>query len=66
MDELAYLMSAYFHQDWDVDGGEVSHTVAQFLSEPAALRTACADQIDELVHRSLAEGELKEQLAAWG
>ena len=66
MDALAYLMSAYFHQDWDLDGGGVSHTVAQFMSEPAALRTACADQIDELLHRNMAAGELQDQLVAWG
>jgi hypothetical protein len=36
------------------------------MSEPAELTTACADQIDELLHRSLAAGELQEQLVAWG
>ena len=66
VDALAYLMSAYFHQDWDLDGGEVSHTVARFMSEPAELTTACADQIDELLHRDMAAGELQDQLVAWG
>jgi hypothetical protein len=66
MDALAYLMSAYFHQDWDRDGGDVSHTLARFMSEPAELRAACADQIDDIVRRSMAEGELQEQLADWG
>ena len=66
VDALAYLMRAYFHQDWDLDGGEVSHTVARFMSEPAELTTACADQIDELLHRNMAAGELQDQLVAWG
>ena len=71
VDALAYLMSAYFHQDWDLDGGEVSHTVARFMSEPAELTAACADQIDELLHRgTIARGghehELQDQLVSWG
>ncbi|HEY0641842.1 MAG TPA: contact-dependent growth inhibition system immunity protein [Nocardioides sp.] len=66
MDALAYLMSAYFHQDWDVDGGTVADTVDQFAGEPADLRRTCADQIDELVRRDLAEGALRDQLVAWG
>jgi predicted ArsR family transcriptional regulator len=66
MQALAYLMSAYFHQDWDLDGGEVAHTVTRFMSEPDELTSACAEQIDELVHRDMAEGDLQEQLVAWG
>ena len=66
MDALAYLMSAYFHQDWDLDGGTVTDTVDQFSGEPADLRGACADQIAEIVRRDLPEGELREQLVAWG
>jgi hypothetical protein len=65
-DALAYFVSAYFHQDWDLGGGTVSDTVTQFMSEPVEVTKACADQIDEIVHRSTAEGELREQLAAWG
>ena len=66
MQALEYLMSAYFHQDWDVDGGTTSDTVARFLSESSGLTTACADEIDELLRRDLAEGELEQQLDAWG
>ena len=66
MDALAYLMSAYFHQDWDADGGTVDDTVDQFADEPAHLRSACAGQIGELVRRDLPEGALREQLVAWG
>lgn len=66
MDALAYFVSAYFHQDWDLDGGTVSDTVTQFMSEPAELTTACADQIEVLVRRDLAERGLRGQLAAWG
>ena len=66
MEALTYLMGAYFHQDWDMDGGDSSDTVASFLNERPALVSACADEIDRLLTRHLAEGELAEQLIAWG
>ena len=66
MNALAYFVSAYFHQDWDTDGGTVPDSVAQFLSEPAELTNACADHIDELVRLGMPEGELRQQLDAWG
>lgn len=66
MDALAYLLGAYFHQDWDMGGGTVADAIAQFANEPVDTRTACADQIDELVHRTMAEGELRRQLEVWG
>ncbi len=66
MEALKYLMGAYFHQDWDMDGGNSADTVASFLNERPALVSACADEIDLLLARELAEGELVAQLAAWG
>lgn len=33
MEAVKYLMGAYFHQDWDIDGGLVSDTVSAFLRE---------------------------------
>ena len=46
---LSQLMGAYFHQDWDLDGGRVSDTVTAFLREPRDTVIAAADQIDELI-----------------
>jgi hypothetical protein len=66
MEALTYLMGAYFHQDWDVDGGTVSDTVSTFLDERRDLVSSCADQIDALLAQDLAEGELEAQLAEWG
>ena len=66
MEALKYLMGAYFHQDWDMDGGQVSDTVASFLNERPALVSACAAEIDLLLAQELAEGELRDQLGAWG
>ena len=66
MKAVEHRMSAYFHQDWDVDGGTTSDSVARFLRESSGLTTACADEIDELLGRELAEGELERQLVAWG
>ena len=66
MDALAYLVGAYFHQDWDLAGGTIADAVTEFMGESVELRTACANQIDDLVHRSISEGELRKQLVAWG
>lgn len=66
MEAVKYLMGAYFHQDWDMDGGQVSDTVRAFLSERRELVSACADQIDELLAKEQPEGELTAQLEAWG
>ena len=66
MEALKYLMAAYFHQDWDVDGGHVSDSVASFLDERRELVAACADEIDVLLMQDFAEGELQRQLSAWG
>ena len=66
MEALEHLMGAYFHQDWDLDGGKVSDTVSSFLNEPRDLVSSCADQIDALLAQDLAEGELQARLDAWG
>lgn len=66
MEALKYLMGAYFHQDWDMDGGKVSDTVSSFLDERRDLVSSCADQIDALLAQDLAEGELAAKLDAWG
>ncbi|MCP3423115.1 contact-dependent growth inhibition system immunity protein [Nocardioides pinisoli] len=66
MEAVKYLMSAYFHQDWDLDGGAVSDTVASFLNERRDLVSSCADEIDELLQQDFPEGGLAAQLAEWG
>jgi hypothetical protein len=66
MEALKYLMGAYFHQDWDMDGGKVSDTVSSFLGERRDLVSSCADEIDALLAQDLAEGELEARLEAWG
>jgi hypothetical protein len=66
MEALKYLMGAYFHQDWDLDGGTVSDTVSAFLDERRDLVSSCADQIDALLAQDLVEGELAAVLDEWG
>lgn len=66
MEAVKYLMGAYFHQDWDIDGGLVSDTVASFLLERRDLVLAAVDQIGTLIEEDLPEGALTAQLEAWG
>ena len=66
MEGLEQLMGAYFHQDWDLDGGEASDTVRAFLREPRELVVATADEIDTLLDERLPEGALEARLDAWG
>ena len=66
MEAVKYLMGAYFHQDWVMDGGRSRDTVASFLSERRDLITATADQIDALLMEELPEGTLATRLDEWG
>ena len=66
VEAVEYLMAAYFHQDWVLDGGDTSDTVSAFLRERRDLVARCADQIDELLATELPEGALQAKLADWG
>ncbi|RYC10470.1 contact-dependent growth inhibition system immunity protein [Nocardioides zhouii] len=66
MEAVKYLMGAYFHQDWDIDGGLVSDTVSAFLRERRELVMATVDQIGALLEVDLPEGGLDAQLEEWG
>lgn len=66
MENLRHLISAYFHQDWVLDGGQSVDTVRAFLSEPREVVHSCADQIDMLLARDFREGELGWLLEEWG
>lgn len=66
MKALEYLMGAYFHQDFALDGGTSAHTVAAFTSERDQLVRDCAADIEALLSEPLAEGELEARLDAWG
>ncbi|WP_322920124.1 contact-dependent growth inhibition system immunity protein [Nocardioides renjunii] len=66
MESLPYLLSTYFHQDWDSDGGRSSDTVAVFLQERPEVTAACADEIDLLLSEDLPEGALQRRLDEWG
>ena len=63
---LSQLLGAYFHQDWDLDGGRVSDTVTAFLREPRDTVIAAADQIGELIAMDLGEGALEARLGEMG
>ena len=66
MEAVEQLMGAYFHQDWDIDGGRVSDTVAAFLDEGRDMVAAAADQIDDLMAMDLPEGSLASLLDGMG
>ncbi len=66
MNSLKYMMGAYFHQDFDVDGGTSAHTVAAFSQERPQLVRACVDEIDSLLAEPLAPGDLEARLEEWG
>ena len=66
MTALEQLMGAYFHQDWDIDGGRVSDTVDAFLHEGRDVVSAAADQIENLIGTDLPEGALRSRLDGMG
>jgi hypothetical protein len=63
---VKYLTGAYFHQDWDIDGGLVSDTVAAFLHERRDLVEATVKELDNLLGEVLPEGTLAARLDGWG
>lgn len=66
MEAVKYLMGAYFHQDWIMDGGSSSDTVASFLDERQEVVSSTADQINELLEKDFPEGSLSALLDEWG
>ena len=59
-------MGAYFHQDWDLDGGSVSDTVDAFaVGAPDRVGPAMAE-IDELLALEVPEGGLRDALEGMG
>ena len=66
MKALKYLMGAYFHQDYDMDGGTSADTVRSFTHERTDLVQSCVADIDALLAQSLPEGELRSTLHGWG
>lgn len=66
MEAVKYLMGGYFHQDWDVYGGEVSDAVTAFLRDSPSRIVETADQIERLIQEQLPEGALEARLDEWG
>ena len=59
-------MGAYFHQDWQMDGGSVQDTVAAFASEPRELRDSALAEIEDFLSQDYPEGELEARLREMG
>ena len=66
MEAVEYLMGAYFHQDWVMDGGQSADTVGSFLNERSERVAQTADELDVLLRQQLAEGALRARLDEWG
>jgi hypothetical protein len=66
MDTVKYLMGAYFHQDWVLDGGSSSDTVASFLDERRDLVVTTVEEMDEFLGEDWPEGTLAARLDEWG
>ena len=52
MDNLSYLLSSYFHQDWDHYGPTWQHAVDAFLEDDPTTVAAVPDEIDDLLASS--------------
>lgn len=66
MDSLEHLMGAYFHQDWDLDGGTVHDTVDAFVAGSPARVAPAMSEIDEVIARPFPEGGLRDFLEGLG
>ncbi len=64
---LEYLVGAYFHQDWDIDGATSRAVLHHFASDnELAIVRAARDGAAELRAESLMEYELQARLEAFG
>ena len=66
MENLNYLMSAYFHEDWDHTHETWEAVVDAFMSDNPSIVEAVPDEIDELLSATLDDAALERQLVALG
>ena len=64
MDNLTYLVRAYFHEDWPLHAGSWEEVVDAFLTDDPATVRAVPDEIDALL--SSTSDDLGDDMAAMG
>jgi hypothetical protein len=64
---LRLLMSSYFDEDWDLNGGTAMEVLRSFREdEPEPVVQRAYDQVVELLSRNLEEPELEAELERLG
>ena len=66
MQNLTYLMAAYFHEDWNHTHTNWEAVVDDFLTDNPARVKAAPHEIDELLSRPLDDAALERELIAMG
>lgn len=66
MDNLTYLMAAYFHEDWHHLQKSWQEVVDVFLTDAPATVRAVPDEIDALLASTLTSADLSARMAAMG
>lgn len=66
MENLQYLLSAYFHQDWNHTHDSWQRVIDEFLTDDSATVVRVPEEIDRLVEQTPDDGDLQEKLIELG
>ena len=66
MDNLTYLMKAYFHEDWPLHQSSWQDVVDAFLTDDPVTVRAVPDEIDALLSDPRTSNDLADEMAALG
>lgn len=66
MDNLKYLLSAYFHQDWNHEHDSWQAVVDEFVADDAGTVSAIPGEIDQLLSGTHDDVELGKVLVTLG
>lgn len=66
MDNLRYLLSAYFHQDWNHTHGSWQEVIAEFVTDDGPTVEAVPGEIDRLLSRTPDDEALERAVRSLG
>ena len=66
MDNLKYMLSAYFHQDWNHTHDSWQAVVDEFVTDDLPTVAAVPDEIDQVLTEAVGDAEMELLLKSCG
>lgn len=66
MDNLKYMLSAYFHQDWNHTHDSWQAVVDEFVTDDLPTVAAVPDEIDQVLTEAVGDAEMELLLKSFG